>query len=214
MHLPRSSSCIVCHGVCSDLLSWSLWLCKWWEGTFYQRRSPRGLGLSQDSGGQKGRKAVEGLSESPATSFEGFSSRGSGLTIWWSLFLNPDYLHCPPTGEPSALLSRLKRTKQPFLRNWEYTQARCQGPMLSLPMGSRRWKREGNSQGALPYPAVDRGLLKDETYPIHQAEWSEQRLFEGKGRKTAQSPWGLLSRKRLPSNREIKGSWGWQRAQQ
>lgn len=67
---------------------------------------------------------------------------------------------------------------------------------------------EGNSQGALPCSAVDWSLLKDETCPIHQAEWSAQRLFEGKERKTAQSPWGLLSGEHLPSNREMKRSWG------
>lgn len=37
--------------------------------------------------------------------------------------------------------------------------------------------------------------------------------LKGKGRKTAQSPWRLLSGERLPSNREMKRSWGWQRAQ-
>lgn len=50
-------------------------------------------------------------------------------------------------------------------------------------MGSRGWGQEGNSQGALPCSAVGWSLLKDETYPIHQAEWSAQRLFEGERKK-------------------------------
>lgn len=81
-----------------------------------------------------------------------------------------------------------------------------------FPVGSRAWGREGNSQGALPCSAVDWSPLKDETYPVLPAEWSAQRPFEGKGRKTARSPPGLLSGERLPSNREMKRSRGWQRA--
>lgn len=147
----------------------------------------------------------------PAESFQGFVSRGCRPVPWPP---SPSALAALPSSwsSLSAHLSGLKRAEQLSLRNREHAGLRNQGPTFSLPVGSRAWGREGNSQGALPCSAVDWSPLKDETYPILPAEWSAQRPFEGKRRKTARSPPGLLSGERLPSNREMKRSRGWQRA--
>lgn len=213
---------IYCHGVCGSLSDGEelssregnhgilLWLREQLPALPHPSQPP-GCADRQNSGGQGGGNPNhhEGLSEGPAKSFQGFASRGCGPPA--SLSFSPGFLHCP-AGAPSAHLSRLKRAEQPSPRNREHTEPRNEGPTLSLPVESRAWGREGNSQGALPCSAVDWSPLKDETCPILPAEWSAQRPFEGKGRKTARSPRGLLSGERLPSNREMKRSRGWQRA--
>lgn len=223
MHLPRRS-CVLRPGVSDDLLPWSLWLSlsdgksfAGLENSFLPRPTPASpqaaLTDRQNSGGQGGGNPNhgEGLSGGPPPS----PSRAllqEGVDQSPGLPLPQPWQHYPAAGAASAHLSGLKRVEQLSLRNREHAGLRNQGPTFSLPVGSRAWGREGNSQGALPCSAVDWSPLKDETYPILPAEWSAQRPFEGKRRKTARSPPGLLSGERLPSNREMKRSRGWQRA--